>query len=456
MAECWFRNPHNFIRELAEENATQIAWDRGALIKRKIDPVRHAELHFGQSMPWRLLLVGEQGTADLRPGYDLSRPAAVYPTWDYSEPTALLEELVTQPVGEDRSICTPGKLAPDETPVFGQEHRVVITNFPPSNTGPGKQFLRYLRLLQQDYPQCIIHLHGVYSWRIAFGIGIASADVDPRYAAQKGKVVLPSGAEVSLEKAQANPKWVSALGFKPVDLKEPRNRCLFNIRSAKWAAANFENLYALPGAGRRGLAIDPEEANPSPPKGTVIAGKLPKGPGDRFLCNTCSAQNSCSYFRDGAVCSVPGSEPVHLSQYFGSRDSEQIIEGLGVLMKTQTRRLEQGIQDEELEGELQPEVTKIINGLFDRGVTLAKLIDPGLRDPKLAINVGAGGIATVMNGSPQQLIAGIVAALEAKGIKRDQITPTMIENVMESLKLNGGDRHKAIEGAVIDQDGRAV
>jgi hypothetical protein len=64
--EVWFRNPDTYIRELVECGVFQIAWDRGYLVKRKVDPIKHAELYYGQAYPWRVLAIGPQGSAEYR------------------------------------------------------------------------------------------------------------------------------------------------------------------------------------------------------------------------------------------------------------------------------------------------------------------------------------------------------------------------------------------------------
>ena len=244
--EVWFRNPFNYIRELVEVGESHIVWDRGLLVKKRIDPVKHAELYFGKTFDYRVLLVGEQGTAELRPGDTLMKPSAVYPTWVYGEDAALLEEIAQSPPGEDAKACLDLSVPPDERPVWGQENRIVIVEFPPAHTGPGRRFLRYLKELQEEYPKSIIHVHGMYGWKSSFGMGLGAADVEPRAAAQKGKVHLPSGREVPYEHCQANAKWVTALGFKPVDLDTPRVRCMYNIKSALWAGQHYEELFQFP------------------------------------------------------------------------------------------------------------------------------------------------------------------------------------------------------------------
>lgn len=457
--EAWFRNPHNYIRELVEVGEYKIAWDRGLLVKKRIDPAAHASLYFGQAYPYRVLLVGEQGTAELRPGDTIEKPSAVYPTWCYGEDSALLEELIEQPVGMDVKACSDFSVAPDERPVLGQEHRVVITDLPPATTGPGRKFLRFLKMLQQDNPDCIIHVHGLYSWRYAFGMSFRAADVEPRSAAHKGKVHLPSGKEEKFERVQANPKWATVLGFKPVDLEVPRNRCMYNIKSAVWAGEHYETLYNF----QTTRSTEPVDHTSPPsafkPPETVSHLSRPekkKQEGDNFLCNTCSLQNDCKYYREGAVCSVPGAEPVKLSRMFSSRDADQIIDGLGTLMAANTTRLERGLQYEEIDGELSPEVSKMMGQVFDQGVKLAKMVDPGrFSGPKVQVNVGQGGAASVSSGNPRQLIAAAVRELEARGISRENITTEMIQGLLTGMS-NPEQARASIEGTVMSsQDEQA-
>lgn len=444
MTQPWFRNPHNYIRELVECGEYNVAWDRGLLAKYKTDPIKHAELYFGKTYPWRILLVGQQGTTEYRDGDTIDRPTAVYPTWEYGEDANLLEEIVSRPVGEDRSITDDTSVPRDLRPVFGQEHRVVITNLPNANGGPGKKFMIYLKHLQEDYPGCIIHVHGLYSFRVAFGMGYAAADVEPRTAAQKGKVHLPSGKEEKYEQAQAHPQWVTVLGFKPVELAVPRNRCMYNIKSAVWAAENFDKLYSFK-IRKDGNEVDSESSNGDfrpPEKLLPTIGVVTKKDGDRFICDTCSLQDKCTYFRDGAVCSVPGAEPRELASFFKTRDSGTIIEGLGILVAANARRLERGMQDENDYGETNPEVSKILNQVFDQGVKLAKLIDPNLRGgAKVQVNVGSGGMASVAV-NPRQLVASVFAELEQQGYRRDQITPDMIQGALEGM--NDPDRARRV------------
>lgn len=452
--QVWFRNPRNYIRELVEVGATNIAWDRGTLVKFRVDPVKHAELYFGKAFQWRLLLIGDQGTADVRPGYTPEVPAAVYPTWAYGEPEALLEEILAQPVGEDRNICTDPTVDPSLRPVYGQEHRVVVTSFPASHTGPGRKFLRYLKELQEDYPDAIIHLHGLYSYKTAFGMGFGSADMEPRTTASKGKVILPSGREMHHEKLSQNQQWVAAMGFTLADMAIPRNRCIYNIKSALWAGQNYNQLvnFKTQKSSEQVDTTSPDaDFKPETAASVFSKAVIKPNEGDKYLCDTCSLQNDCKYFRTGAVCSVPGAEPTALAKFFKSRDSETIMEGLATLVAANTRRLEKGMQEEEEFGELSPEVSKILNQVFDQGVKLAKLRDPNLRGgTKVQVNVGAGGQAAVAMGNPRQIIAGAIRELELQGIRREDITPEMIQGLVSGMAQQDSPR-RAIEGTIIER-----
>lgn len=434
--EVWFRNPANYIRECVEVNAHHLVWDRGVLRKKNIDPNRHADLYFAAGTPYRLLVAGDQGTAECRPGRTLENPVAVYPTWVYAQdPFEELELLLKHPVGEDEQSCDDRSLPPDERPVLGQEHRVVIIETPPASSGPGRKFFRELRSLQEDYPDAIVHVHGLYGFAVAFGYGFRAVDIDPRTTAQKGKVILPSGKEMLYEQAAKTPQWVTLVGYKPTDLAVPRNRCMFIMQSARWAGKHYNENIRFKSAGTATPDTETPEGEARPvTTGAVKSKTTPATVGDKFLCDTCSLQVSCKYFRSGAVCSIPDSDPSVLARFFKTRDSDLIVEGLGTLLAAQTRRLERGMADEAEYGELDPEVSKIFESLFKNGERLAKLVDPKLRaQPRLQVGVQVNGVSSSGPGLniAQQGVASIVAELEARGIPRSDITPEMIASVLD-------------------------
>lgn len=447
--EVWFRNPHNYARELVDANYGWVAWDRGLVHKRNIDVVNHADLFFGQTIPYRILLIGEQGTAELGPGRKIDNPIAVYPTWCYGDEQMLLEELVERPVGEDEKLCNMSGVLTDERPVFGQEHRVVIVNPPDAGMVGGRSFYRYLKQLQEDHPGVILHLHGSYSFRMMFGMGYRSADCDPRTSAGTGKIILPSGKTVKHEQGMDKPKWFAATGFLPVDMKIPRNRCIFNIKSALWAGKNFGELVNF--SVQKSQQVDSESSDgafvPRRTRPQLLKKLLPT---DMVSCDTCSLAKNCKYERDGAVCSVPGAEMASLGKFFRTRDSGQIMDGLSELLARNAQRLEAGMESEEAIGELDPEVSKVAAQVFDQGVKLAKLIDPSLNGANVSVNVlnqnGSAQIQRPVNS--KELLASAVRELERQGIKREDITPTMIETMLVGIV----NRPQAIEGTVIKRD----
>lgn len=450
MTECWFRNPDLCIKELVECRAHNIVWDRGYVYKKRIDPVTHADLYFPPEVDFRLLLVGEQGAAELHRGETLDRPRAVYPVWEYGQEWDILEDIMANPVGENEHICSDTTVQPDERPVLGQEHRIVIIRPPTSGSGPGRKFFTDLRNLQLEYPECIVHVHGVYSYRIAFGLGFASADVEPRLLAKNGKVALPTGKEMLYEQTMRCSQWVTLLGFNVSDLKNPRNRCMYNIKSALWAAEHFTELVKFKSRGRgKADTTTPGSIVPLASPNTSVTGGNAKQ-GDKYLCDTCSLQNSCKYYRAGSVCTVPGSEPSRLASQFNTRDADTILGGLGALLASQANRLERGMEEEIDYGELDPEVTRIAGLLLKGGKDLAKLLNPALRaGPSTAIQINTGGAAASIGAaSPNQVVASMVAELEARGIKRADITPAMIEGLLAEM-AQGASATKAIEAHVV-------
>lgn len=435
MTEVWFRNPHNYIRELVECGEGNIAWDRGMLQKRRLDPYKHAATYFGQGKTdWRLLLVGTQGSPEYRHG-DPHNPVAVYPTWSATEEElSILEDMMQYPIGDDSGACNDPNVPIDQRPVSGQPHRVIVTDLPNMATGPGKALGRKLKELQEDYPECILHIHGSYGWRLCFGMGFGACDVDPRTNAGKGKVMLPSGKEMIAEKTIISPQWVTLLGMSVVQIsKEPRMRCIYNIKSAKWAGEHFMENIAFKAKGHTTVNPDTKKHTPATTqKWHTNPPNLAPQPTDKVSCDTCTLANSCKYYREGSVCSVPGSEPASLAQYFGTRDSDTIVEGLAQLQALGARRLEKGVRDEELFGELDPEVTKIANQLFTNGEKLAKLVDPTLRQgPQVQVNVGGAPGAGAQ--TPNQLMGGIIRELESRGVKRADITPDMVANFIAEM-----------------------
>ena len=445
--EVWARNPHSYIRECVETNSLLIAWDRGILRKFRIDPFIHARDHMA-GKDYRVLAIGDQGAAEIGPLNTMHNPKAVYPVWEYNQMSLdQLEEWMARNCAEELRHERIARRCPaDEIPVPGQEHRVVVTRLPHLSTGIGRKFFATLGLMQLDYPDCILHVHGytTFSW---ISSGIRAGDLDHRALPSKGRVFLPNGRRMPWEDTNDHRRWVNLLGWRPADLQEPRNRCMFSIQAAHWAAehwakdphlaatprllSNEDFVKVLNGA----VELDGQETKRF---STVTGYNKEKKPlplvGDKFYCEACSFAPKCRAFRVGSICSVPDAESAELARHFKTRDSGLIIEGLGRLMEGGVERWVEGRNAEKSTGELDPHVTKIQSELYKQGVALAKLVDPRLRSAAVAIQMNAGNGIQVngATGAPtlQGRVAAAKGALEQAGVPEKMITAEMIERCM--------------------------
>lgn len=442
--EVHFRNPANYIKELIEvPQARRVVWDRGYLMKRAIDPYGHGNIYFGKNPEWRAVAVGPQGAAEVNFEHGMDDPLAVYPVWVYGEDDLDdLEFMIANPIGESRLACTRGNAGPDETPVYGQPHKVFLTNLPDGKMNTTKSLLRNIRELQEDYldtTPCVLHIHGLYSFRLMFSLGFGATDVDPRTHAAKGKIILPPGKIIPAERAHTVQHWLKVLEMTPSEMKVPRNRCIYNIKSALWAGEYFNQDVKFQTVGK--VNLDPYAqgstnlvARPAKPGVRTIMGNVKPKLGDMELCDTCSLQDHCKLYRKGAVCSVPGSELSPLASVFKTRDSDSIIDGLSTVLAAQAQRVERGIEQEEDFGEIDPEVTKMMNQLFQNGVKFAKLVNPNLTKPLVQINGSFGS----PKANTKQITAQVVKSImEETGLPIEDITAEMVGNKLAEMAREG-------------------
>jgi hypothetical protein len=291
-------------------------------------------------------------------------------------------------------------------------------------------------------------------------------------------ICVPNGSRVRLEQVGDRDisEWIELVGFdvEQVSMQGPlgsANRKALSVAAAFWASRNWnpetrhlikppqsdewaEKVAKMGAAPELLVTVKPARlaikkrggASPSPQVGDMIA------------CDHCSLFDVCRLARQGSICTVPESDMGELAKLFQTRNADEVIDGLGKLLGHQADRVEQQLAEEQSNaglygvglGPLSEELTKMIHGLFDRGVKLAKLLNPELvgRGAQVSVNVGTGGApALVTAGSPQQLAAGIVAELEAKGYTRDQITPELIQREL-SLSM-GAAAPQAIEAQTV-------
>ena len=407
--EVWWRNPWNYVRELAEVGVTNVAWDRGILHKKNIDPGKFSE--------WRALLIGDQGTTEINIKHSNWRKSKIlYPTWEYGlNPISELEDWVSTNVD------------------VWQEHRVVVTRIPDLRTAAGKQFFMHLQGLQEDNPRTIVHIHGLSAgaFRYLYGRDIRSIDTEPRSRAANGYVHLGNGKEVHGPLVEFYyPKWAQVSNMKKNDLNVPRNCCLFNIRSNLWAAANWDsdNDWSTEGYERPTLPKDFWEGRTHRRRVKVVPNAKP---GDMIECNICSLQSRCKMYREGSLCSVPMSEGARIARHFKTNDPEEARAGLSQIMEMAAERTARAVDEEG--DEFDPEVSKMVDSLWKKGVEYTKLIQP--KTPLVNINngvqaVGAAAASITGTNDDHQLVAAAVSKLESAGWPRHEITRDQVNMVM--------------------------
>ena len=445
----WFRNPRNYMREVINAGAMHIAWDIGTLIKYRIDPEQFANLYYGAGQEWRGLVIANEGAMEIRAGRGMNDPIANYPVWSFEEDISILEHLIANPVAEDLEIVNDPLLPKNRRPRPDQDHVVVIIDLPNASSNITRKFLRSLKELQEEWPDCIIHIHGMYAWKALFGLGFKSIDWEGRSDSANGIVILPTGKQIKEDKAILHSQWITLLGMKAVELKAPELRCTYNIRAAMWAGENYLRAVRFRTTGRDNPDITSPSASMEIQQVKAYAAGLPTKPGDKFFCDTCSLADKCKYYREGSVCTLPTSETNDLARMFGSRDADQIIDALGVLVRTNTRRLEEGIKQEEEDG-LDPKVGRLLDEIFAQGTKLAKLVDPARFSPgKVQVNV-QGGQTQIITSSPSELVATVVRQLEDQGFSRHEITQDMIGAALENLANPPKQLESVVEGEVVD------
>lgn len=410
--EVWFRRADKYPDVCIDLMLARLSFRAENVTYRAADMSRWLIKAMPPQVDYRCLIVGDIETLELRRDHPAKRPYAVYPSWNYQgDKLALLEELC------DESLDAP-------------EHRISIVNPPKATTGLGRAFYRTLAEIQTDYPEAILHISEVHSFRHAFGFGFASVDIDPSREAYRSTVILPNGRCVKVSKLMPFQQWVSVLGFSLPSLRDEETRVRYNIRSAEWAAQYWGTNLAFKS---RGTGSDPDAIDPPAPTTIDIASASgPPMVGDKVLCDQCSLAPHCKFFRTGEVCSLPGSEAAQLATTFQTRDPDTIMDGLSKLMTINARRLEDGLEREESyggsdNGAVDPTITSLISSLFDQGAKLAKLRDPKrfTMSPKVVTNVNIPGHDPT---TPQQtLVATIFRELEAEGYAREDITREMVE-----------------------------
>lgn len=431
--EVWFRDADLYPRVAARVGVYRFAWNYGRLVSTGIDVGKFLDLYL-PGVEWRALVYDYDWTFELGPGHTLRNPLARYRTWyAHRMPDEALPKMA-------------------DNPIDGQVNRVVIVNVNARGIAD-RQLLSDIGELQESRPDCIFHVAGLGRYRQAFMRPYAAVDVNPFKDVNQRMVQLPNGMGRSIDDLHGDLRqWVTLLGYSPVELEDMDARIEFNMKSALWAGQNFRdnvNFYVRRLSREELERLGPLFGPPQPKR--PRRKRIKASPGDKFLCDTCTLQDCCQYFRSGGVCSVPGAEPTSLSKLFKSRDADDIIEGLATVLASQTARLERGMEDELAKDDgVNDSVTKLANAIFNNGRKLAMLRNPALaaagasRTNVNIINGAARGAGALHRGGAK-LVAVAIRELEAAGIKREDITEAMLKQAL-------GDDGGIIEAEIIEDN----
>lgn len=479
MTEIWFRNGQQSLAVLAQEAVTRLTFTRMSLHNRGHDGL-HLVRQYYMSTPVRpiIRLIGIQGTAEYDIFRTLDNPIAVYPTFSGQKDSwADLMKMIENPAGEDERACCDMKVEKSLRPVWGQKHRIIITNAAVMKVG--RQFYRELSLVQEAFPEVELFINGSSSPSILFGMGFKSVDFGMNDPGEiQNFLYLPNGKKIELvwnkatqryeykdsEKAKVWESWVKTMGLDVKTLLDDTDeRMRLKIRSAKWAAAHWSANYRFITATERGTEPDYQSPDTEfiPPENrriTLRQKKHTNPEADNYLCASCTLAPACKFYREESICSVPGESKVaDLAKFFQTRDSSTILEGLAAITRLQADRLEEAIEAEADAGVQNPAVGKQMNELFANGVRLAKLVNPSLSGPAVQVNVGVQGNAQVVaQSNPKAVIANVVRELEQSGIPRERQTPDMIEAMLKSMSIQTVSQAAEAQAVAIESTGSSA
>ncbi|WKW85467.1 hypothetical protein SEA_REYNAULD_14 [Rhodococcus phage Reynauld] len=190
--------------------------------------------------------------------------------------------------------------------------------------------------------------------------------------------------------------------------------------------------------------------------GNVAWGGIWPLEGDRSMCDSCSLQYACRIYQKGGVCALPGTPGKRLSEKFLTRDSDEIIEGVQELLAFQVERLEKALtleeeanrkrDSEDKPKQLNGQIHAMANDIQKNAISLAKLINPMLTRPQVAVQINTSeGKQVTMRDLTPQMQAAAIRELEQAGTPRSAQTPELI--LQHITKQQGG---AVIQGEVVD------
>ena len=460
--ELWVRDPLDYLGVILETPwaTVRTVWTSKFLLDTGISPRKALDILLPAGN-WEALALDDDW-AYFMTGKD--RKTRKWPRWTYGDSLKTLMEL------------------------FGSGKRFVV-DFPGLDV-PKKErddFENYYHNFQRACPDAKPHIHGAVAYSKSIGLHPYSCDLDPTHLPDRDSVQLPNGRLVreyelkrilnpnaDMKTKKEHQYWLKMIGYSSFhQVAEYVDKVRFEFASMAWAIQYWDTItdatiHGIPRVQTPTSYTDEELDKSFLERLSEMSGPdavyRPKGnadrgswswygrkplPTDRIACDTCSLADVCRAFRQGSVCAVPGTEGESLQKRFGTRSSSSIISGLQDLMKINTTRIERALDAEEQtyqedKGSLDPELTKLIDKTIQHGEKVAKLIDPRLRPGPAAQvlinNQNGSGQNQLAHATPQQMTAAVVRELEARGVKREDITPEVINDhvkVLSNMSPNG-------------------
>ncbi|AKL88178.1 putative small terminase subunit [Gordonia phage GMA3] len=167
---------------------------------------------------------------------------------------------------------------------------------------------------------------------------------------------------------------------------------------------------------------------------------------DGVFCDRCTLNYCCLLYTKGGACRVPNTKGSNFAKKFSSGNAQDILDGMGKLLERKATILDKRLEVAEKDNEsLTKEDLSMMNSLFKDATQLAKLRDPALARPQLAIQVNNNNQLGHGESDKQMEIterdySNAVRELEAAGLDRDHITPDMVEHFIKVGEIVEADQ----------------
>lgn len=175
---------------------------------------------------------------------------------------------------------------------------------------------------------------------------------------------------------------------------------------------------------------------------------------DGVFCDNCSLSYCCLLYRKGGACRVPKTKGSRFAAKFASGDAQDILDGMGSLLERKAIIVDKRLTKmEEEDTAPSKEDVRMMDGLFKDAAQLAKLRDPSLTRPQVAVQVNnnqleSGDGQNSITAMTDREYAQAVREIEAAGVSRDNITQQMVEQYVQTREIVFADQPQIGQGKI--------